>query len=112
MRILKLARVLALCFGVMVCSNANAKTTYIYEGMENTNFHVHVTYHDRGGIRVGWFKLKPQVKQIGSWSCGRYGNELKCKEPNGITQHIYLSSDGNYLRGLAQRFKLIKKVNK
>ena len=112
MQIIKPARILTFCLGAMTCSVANAQTTHIYEGMENTNFHVHVTYHDRGGIRVGWFKLKPNVKRIGGWSCGRYGNELKCKEPNGITQHIYLSGDGNYLRGLAQRFKRIKTVNK
>ena len=105
-------KLLLISLGMVLSFTASAQTTHIYEGMSNSNFHAHVTYLNNGGIRVGWFKLKPQVKRIGGWSCSRDGNALNCKEPNGITQHIYLSGNGQFLSGLAQRFKLIKKVKK
>ncbi len=111
---MKLIKRLSILLGVVICLlpiAANAKTTYIYEGMENKNFHKHITYLNNGGVRVGWFKLKPNVKRIGEWSCGDYNGHLKCKEPNGITQHFYISSDKKTMRGMWQRFKLLKKVN-
>ncbi len=111
MRLTKKITVLLGCVACLLPLTASAKTTYIYEGMDNSNFHMHVTYHANGGIRVGWFKLKPNVKRIGGWSCGDYGGNFKCKEPNGVTQHFKFSSDRNIMYGSGQRFKFIKKVN-
>lgn len=98
--------------GGLLPLSAHAKTTHIYEGMNNSNFHMHVTYLDNGGVRVGWYKLKPTVKQIGGWSCGSYGHNLKCKEPNGIIQHFRFSSDKSILYGNGQKFRRIKSVNR
>ncbi len=111
---MKLIKRLSIFLGVVICLlpiAANAKTTYIYEGMENSNYHMHVTYHQNGAIRVGWFKLKPNVTRLGGWSCGDYGRNFKCKEPNGITQHFKFSSDKKIMYGSGQKFKFLKKVN-
>jgi hypothetical protein len=88
---------------------ANAKTTYIYENVNNSNFHIHAVYDVPGGVRVAWFRVNPQ-KTLGYWRCGNYSRHLKCKEPNGIIQHFSYSGDKrSFYRGTS-KFRLINKV--
>ncbi len=109
---LGLSLVCLIPFSVNAGNYPRAVTTYIYEGMDNSNFHMHATYISNGGYRVAWFKVKPSVKQIGGWSCSQLNGKLTCKEPNGITQYFKISSDKKIFTGMWQQFRLIKTVKK